>query len=115
MRHSIQCLCNPAYIILSRSGLKEYTHTLKPTDKQNATRKGDTDMLSYTRSKRNRKLLNREIYFVAKLGVHNISQSRETIQLNLNIWAEKLNKFILKNAPEKKSIMKKKKHNTNYM
>lgn len=66
VRHSIQCLCNPAYIILSRYGLKEH----KTPDKQNATRKGDTDMLSYGGSRRSRKLLNREIYFVAKLGVH---------------------------------------------
>lgn len=33
-------------------------------------------------------LLSREIHFVAKLEVHNVSQSRKTIQLKLCTWAE---------------------------
>lgn len=59
-----------------------------------------------TRSQRNRKWLYRETYFVVKLEDRNISQSRETIQLNMNTWAEK-RKFSLKIAPEKKYDEKK--------
>ena len=57
---------------------------------------------SDTRSRRNRSLLNREIYFTAHLEVNNISHFRKTNTTELeHIGREEPNKFSLKTAPEK--------------